>query len=609
MRHRPEFSVVEPVARDILEALRRLEYRGYDSAGIATLEDGKLTRVRASGAAQSQEKLAVEPLEGPYRRRPHALGDAWPADRENAHPHAAEKVAVVQTASSRISASCARSSSPRAMFSRARRTPKPVAHLVAEELKKRRPRRATRSGASLKRLQGRLRAGVSLRGASEDLLIGARRGSPLAVGFGPERRLSRFRRAGARASSSTEITYLDEDDWVEAVRARAPILNAVDAIVERARSRPLQAGLAARRQGQLPPLHGEGIHEQPEVVGRALAHYSISRMGPCACPSSCPSTRRRFARDDFRLRHGLLRRRSSRATGSSASRGSPVESTSPRSSATARRRCAEGGLMIVVSQSGETADTLAALRYAKARGPAYALDRQRRHLHHRARERDAAPTSPVPRSASPPPRPSPASSPSSPVSRWRSGARAASLSEAEEKALVASSRDAGADGQALKNEARIEPGARLARASSALYLGRGPAYPLALEGALKLKELSYIHAEGYAAGDEARADRADRLCHAGHRARPAGREPGEDVSNLQEVAARGGPSDPDRPGERPQGRRGGACGLLEMPEEAAGAFAALVYAIPAQLLAYHVAVFMGKDVDQPRNLAKSVTVE
>ena len=186
------------------------------------------------------------------------------------------------------------------------------------------------------------------------------------------------------------------------------------------------------------------------------------------------------------------------------------------------------------------------------------------------------------------------------------------LTEAREKELVAELiATPGLMAQVLKDEARIEPVARdVARASSVLYLGRGPSYPLALEGALKLKELSYIHAEGYAAGELKHGPIAlidfaiPVIVLAPHDASLE-----KTVSNLQEVAARGGHLILIGPESARVAASAELAGFIEMPEVAAGAFAALVYAVPAQLLAYHVAVFMGKDVDQPRNLAKSVTVE
>ena len=598
----------EPVARDILEALRRLEYRGYDSAGIATLEGGKLTRVRASGKLRNlEEKLAAQPLKGHIGLGHTRWATHGRPTENNAHPHAAEKVAVVHNGIIENFRELREELIAKGHVFASETDSEAVAHLVAEELKQgTAPREAV--GRALKRLKGAF-ALVFLFEGEEDLLIGARRGSPLAVGFGPNGAYLGSD-ALALAPFATEITYLDEDDWVELSRERAVIRNGEDAIVERAR-KPLQAGSLLVDKGNYRHYMAKEIHEQPEVVGRALAHYLDLANGTVRLPFELPFdpkalTRVTISACGTAFYAGLVARywleRFARL---------PVDIDIASEFRYREAPLTEGGLMVVVSQSGETADTLAALRYAKAEGQ-HILSIVNVDTSTIARESEIA--API------------LAGPEIGVASTKAftcqlavfaclalalGRARGVLSEAEEKALVAELIATPAlMAQVLKNEARIEPLARdVARASSALYLGRGPSYPLALEGALKLKELSYIHAEGYAAGELKHGPIAlidyamPVIVLAPHDASLE-----KTVSNLQEVAARGGHLILIGP-ESARKAAAELAGYLEMPEEAAGAFAALVYAIPAQLLAYHVAVFMGKDVDQPRNLAKSVTVE
>ncbi len=599
----------EPVARDILEALRRLEYRGYDSAGIATLEGGRLTRVRASGKLRNlEEKLAALPLKGHIGLGHTRWATHGRPTENNAHPHAADKVAVVHNGIIENFRELREELIGKGHVFASETDSEAVAHLVAEEMK----RGATPSeavGRALKRLKGAF-ALVFLFEGEEDLLIGARRGSPLAVGFGPNGAYLGSD-ALALAPFATEITYLDEDDWVELSRERAVIRNGEDAIVERAR-KPLQAGSLLVDKGNYRHYMAKEIHEQPEVVGRALAHYLDLANGVVRLPFDLPFdpkalTRVTISACGTAFYAGLVARywleRFARL---------PVDIDIASEFRYRESPLAKDGLMIVVSQSGETADTLAALRYAKGKGQ-HILAIVNVDTSTIARESEIA--API------------LAGPEIGVASTQAftcqlavfaclalalGRARGVLSEAEEKALVAELIATPAlMAQALKNEARIEPLARdVARASSARYLGRGPSYPLALEGALKLKELSYIHAEGYAAGELKHGPIAlidyamPVIVLAPHDASLE-----KTVSNLQEVAARGGHLILIGPESARKAAAAELAGFLEMPEEAAGAFAAIVYALPAQLLAYHVAVFMGKDVDQPRNLAKSVTVE
>ena len=354
------------------------------------------------------------------------------------------------------------------------------------------------------------------------------------------------------------------------------------------------------------------IHEQPEVVGRTLAHYLDLASGTARLPFDLAFDAKALSRVTISAcgtafyaglvaRYWLERFARLSVEIDIASEFRYREAPLPKD-----------GLMIVVSQSGETADTLAALRYAKAQGQ-HVLSIVNVETSTIARESDTVAQT--------------LAGPEIGVASTKAftcqlavfaclalalGRARGVLTEAREKELVAELIATPAlMAQVLKDEARIEPVARdVARASSVLYLGRGPSYPLALEGALKLKELSYIHAEGYAAGELKHGPIAlidfamPVIVLAPHDASLK-----KTVSNLQEVAARGGHLILIGPESARQAAAAELAGFIDMPEAASGAFAALVYAVPAQLLAYHVAVFMGKDVDQPRNLAKSVTVE
>ena len=287
------------------------------------------------------------------------------------------------------------------------------------------------------------------------------------------------------------------------------------------------------------------IYEQPEVVGHTLANYIDMAAERVALPMKLPFDFTKLqAHLDRRLRHRLLRRHGRANTGSSVSRTCRSRSISRRSSATATAPLGAGNLAIFVSQSGETADTLASLRYAREHKQHVLVGRQRADLDHRARERRGdADASPGRRSASLRPRPSPASWRRWPRSRSRPAAPAACCRETDEKTLVQALIEVPRHlAEALALEPQIEQLARdLAKCRDVLYLGRGTSYPLALEGALKLKEISYIHAEGYAAGELKHGPIAliDETMPVIVIA-PHDQVFEKTVSNMQEVAARGG---------------------------------------------------------------------
>jgi glucosamine--fructose-6-phosphate aminotransferase (isomerizing) len=599
-----------PVAGQLVEALKRLEYRGYDSAGVATLErGGALTRLRASGKLKNlEEKLAATPLQGAVGIGHTRWATHGKPTENNAHPHAADRVAVVHNGIIENFRELRQELMARGHKFSSETDSEVVAHLVAERLAAGDAPEAA-VAAALKRLKGAF-ALAFLFDDRPDLLIGARRGSPLAVGWSEEGAYLGSD-ALALAPFATSIAYLEEGDWVALRRDGTQFFDAADRPVERRRL-PLTPGSFLVDKGNYRHFMAKEIHEQPEVVGRTLAHYldlaegvvrlpfdldfdakSLSRVTISACGTAFYAGLvarywlERFARlsveidiaSEFRYRDPPL---------------------------------PEKGLMIVVSQSGETADTLAALRYAREHGQ-HILSVVNVETSTIARESDTVAKT--------------LAGPEIGVASTKAftcqlavfaclalalGRARGVLTREEERALVAELVAApGQMADALNREAQIEPVARdVARASSVLYLGRGPSYPLALEGALKLKELSYIHAEGYAAGELkhgpiALIDYAMPVIVLA----PPDSSLEKTVSNLQEVAARGGHLILIGSPRAREAAAAELAGYVEMPEAVAGPFAPLVYAVPAQLLAYHVATFMGKDVDQPRNLAKSVTVE
>jgi len=598
-----------PVAPALVEALKRLEYRGYDSAGVATLEKSGLTRVRASGKLRNlEEKLPEAALKGHIGIGHTRWATHGRPNETNAHPHASDRVAVVHNGIIENFRELREELTAKGHVFATDTDSEAVAHLVTEEMRKGAGPKAAVS-AALKRLRGAF-ALVFLFEGEENLLIGARRGSPLAVGWGAEGSYLGSD-ALALAPFATSIAYLDEGDWVALTRESAEFHDASDAIVERKRI-ALQAGSLMVDKGNYRHYMAKEIHEQPEVVGRTLAHYLDLATGGVRLPFDLNFDARALSRVTISAcgtafyaglvaRYWLERFARLSVDIDIASEFRYREAPLP-----------EKGLMIVVSQSGETADTLAALRYAKAQGQ-HVLAIVNVDTSTIARESDT-----IARTLA---------GPEIGVASTKAftcqlavfaclaialgRARGVLTAERERELVAGLVATPGLMAEVMKHEAQLEPVARdVARASSVLYLGRGTAYPLALEGALKLKELSYIHAEGYAAGELkhgpiALIDFAMPVIVLA----PPDASLEKTVSNLQEVAARGGHLILVGPQSARHAAAAELAGYIEMPEHVAGAFAAIVYAVPAQLLAYHVAVFMGKDVDQPRNLAKSVTVE
>src|SRR6516164_1699349 len=598
----------EPVADQLVDSLKRLEYRGYDSAGIATLEHGRLTRLRAEGKLKNlEQRLARAPLAGTAGIGHTRWATHGRPSESNAHPHASDRMAVVHNGIIENFHEL-RGELQAQGFSFASETDtEVVAHLVTREMKKGlTPTDAV--AATLPQLKGAFALAFLFEGEN-DMLIGARRGSPLAVGHG-DGEMFLGSDAIALAPFTDSISYLEDGDWVVVRRQGAEVHDAAGGVV----TRPVLKSNASAfvvDKGNHRHFMAKEIHEQPEVVGHTLAHYLDMASERVALPAALPF--------DF----GALERVSIAACGTAYYAGLiakywferfarlPVEIDVASEFRYREVPMTAGGLAVFVSQSGETADTLATLRYAKEHKQ-HALAVVNVPTSTIARESDVV----MPTLAGPEIGVASTKAFTCQLAVLACLALAAGrargvLSEEEEREMVrALIETPRLMAEALALEPQVEHFARdLAKSRNVLYLGRGTSFPLALEGALKLKEISYIHAEGYAAGELKHGPIAliDENMPVIMIA-PHDRVFEKTVSNMQEVAARQGKiiliTDP-------QGAHDVHMDLLSkltLPAMPA-TVTPLVYAIPVQLIAYHTAVVMGTDVDQPRNLAKSVTVE
>ncbi len=597
----------EAVCGRLLDGLRRLEYRGYDSAGIATDHDGVIDRRRAPGKLDNLAAvLRDQPLPGTTGIAHTRWATHGAPTEDNAHPHATQEVALVHNGIIENFKSLREELQARGRVFNSQTDTEVVAHLVSEQVEQ---------GASpteavakvLKRLHGAFALAILFR-AFPDMLIGARLGSPLVVGYGDgETYLGSD--ALALAPLTQRICYLEEGDWVVVTHDAAQIYDKDDQPVER----PITISGAtdvALSKGNHRHFMLKEIYEQPIVVAQTLRSYLRRLEGELALPT-----------EDFDL--ASVKRVTIVACGTSFYAGMvakywfeqfarvPVDIDVASEFRYRAPVLEEGGLALFISQSGETADTLAALRHARSEGQKIAVV-VNVPTSTMAREADLL----LPTHAGP--EIGVASTKAFTCQLAVLAALAANLarakgrlSETEEKAIVRhlSEAPAALNGALAYDEAIQAMAGSIAVARDVLYLGRGPDYPIAMEGALKLKEISYIHAEGYAAGEMKHGpialidENVPIIVIA-----PSGPLFDKTVSNMQEVQARGGKvvliSDYD--GIQAAGE--GCMATITMPK-VHPLIAPLVYAIPVQLLAYHVAVMKGTDVDQPRNLAKSVTVE
>jgi len=597
----------EEVADRLVDGLRRMEYRGYDSAGVCTVEGGQLVRRRAEGKLMNLvRELARDPAPGTIGIAHTRWATHGAPTAANAHPHATEELALVHNGIIENFRQLREALTARGRKFESDTDTEVVAHLISEQVEAGvSPEEAVK--AALPQLRGAFALAIAFR-RFPDMLIGARLGSPLVVGYGDgETYLGSD--ALALAPLTQRITYLEEGDWVIVTREGAAIFDKDNRPVTRDIVSS-GASAVAIEKGNYRHFMQKEIFEQPTVVAQTLRSYirqvdqsvalpqmdfdlsTINRVTIVACGTSYYAGMvakywfEQFARlpvdidvaSEFRYRDPVLE---------------------------------PGGLALFISQSGETADTLAALRHCKQAGQTIAVV-VNVPTSTMAREADLL----LPTHAGP--EIGVASTKAFTCQLAVLAALAANLAvkrgrmdRGEEAAIVSHLLETPAClNAALDHDEEIAAMAHLiAPARDVLYLGRGPDYPLALEGALKLKEISYIHAEGYASGEMkhgpiALIDEAVPVIVLA----PSGPLFEKTVSNMQEVRARGGKivliSDAEGLAEAGEG----CLATIEMPK-VHPLIAPLVYAVPVQLLAYHVACVKGTDVDQPRNLAKSVTVE
>src|SRR3984957_17567804 len=531
----------EPVAPLLIDALKRLEYRGYDSAGVATLENGVLTRRRAEGKLRNlEQKLAREPLTGAIGIGHTRWATHGRPNENNAHPHATDRLAVVHNGIIKNFSELRRELEAKGIKFATETDSEVIAHLVSDQIKQgRAPVEAVE--ASLPRLRGAF-ASAFLFAGEENLLIGARKGSPLAIGFGDDA-MYIGSDAIALAPFTDTVSYLEDGDCAVIHRTSAEIHDAKGDVVHRDVLKS-QASVMLIDKGNHRHFMAKEIHEQPEVVGHTLAHYLDMVAERVALPMDLPF--------DFRA----LRRISIAACGTAYYAGMvarywfeqfahlPVDVDIASEFRYREVPLDPGALSIFISQSGETADTLASLRYAREHGQ-HVLSVVNVPSSTIARESDIV----MPTLAGPEIGVASTKAFTCQLAALAALAVAAGrargvLSESDERRLVHALIEVPRHlTGALALEPLIEQLARdqLAKARDVLYLGRGTSYPIALEGALKLKEISYIHAEGYAAGELkhgpiALIDEAMPVVVIA----PYDRVFEKTVSNMQEVAARGG---------------------------------------------------------------------
>jgi len=597
-----------PVAEQLIDSLKRLEYRGYDSAGVATLEGDHLARRRAEGKLKNLEtKLRSQPLSGHTGIGHTRWATHGRPTENNAHPHATERVAVVHNGIIENFRELREMLEARGAVFKTETDTEIVLHLVDDLLQRGiKPVEAVR--AALSELRGAFALGFIFAG-EDNLMIGARNGPPLAIGYG-DGEMYLGSDAIALGPFTDTISYLEDGDWVVLTRTTATIFDKDNAVVQREVIKHSTATSLVDKANYRHFMAKE-IHEQPEVVGHTLARYVNMASERISLPVELPF--------DFRQ----IQRISISACGTASYAGYvgkywlerlarvPVELDVASEFRYREAPLRKGDLAIFISQSGETADTLAALRYAKSQG-VHTLSVVNVPSSTIARESETVLQT--------------LAGPEIGVASTKAftcqlmvlaalavaaGKARGELTDDDEAKLVHGLVEIPRlMAAALATEPQIEKLARdIAKSKDVLYLGRGTSFPLALEGALKLKEISYIHAEGYAAGELKHGPIAliDETMPVVVIA-PYDRVFEKTVSNMQEVAARGGKIILMTDAKGAAEATVNSLVTIVMPDMGS-TFTPMVYAIPVQLLAYHTAVIMGTDVDQPRNLAKSVTVE
>ena len=595
----------EPVAGRIVEGLRRLEYRGYDSAGIATLVDGRIERRRAEGKlANLQAVLDGQPLGGSVGVGHTRWATHGAPTEGNAHPHATARLAVVHNGIIENFRELRTELTQAGHRFETQTDSEAIAHLVTHLMDGGLgPVEATQ--AALARLQGAFALGLIFTG-HEDLVIGARRSCPLAVGHGDGENFLGSD-ALALAALTNRVTFLEEGDWVILTRAGIEVRDAAGQTVERPmRTMALSAGQIEK--GPYRHFMAKEIHEQPQVVGDTLAawldHTTRRPVMPSGLPDLAGITRLSLVACGTSFYAAMVARYWIEHLARL-----PVDVDIASEFRYREPPLVAGTLALFVSQSGETADTLAALRHCKAQGiataaivnvPESSMAREAGAVlaTHAGPEIGVASTKAFTCQLT-----------VLAVLALALASARGTIDQGEEARLCEALSELPARMfEILESDERIaEIGREVAQARDVLYLGRGITWPIAMEGALKLKEISYIHAEGYAAGELKHGPIAliDRDVPVIVLA-PHGALLEKTLSNMEEVRARGGRAilitdDPDVAVEE-------GITLIRLPK-VDPLVSPLLFTIPVQLLAYHAAVAKGTDVDQPRNLAKAVTVE
>ncbi len=593
-----------PAVPRVIDSLKRLEYRGYDSAGVAALVDGRVERRRAKGKIRELEAvLAEQPLSSTIAIGHTRWATHGAPSTPNAHPHKAGRVALVHNGIIENFAELKEDLLAQGRIFESQTDTEVVAHLLDHNLANgAEPLAAFK--ATLDRLTGAYALAVLIEGEHE-LILGARRGSPLVVGWG-EGEMYLGSDALAVGPFTQKISYLEEGDYVAVTRSGARMFDASGAAVEREIVQ-VSASSAMVEKGAYRHFMEKEIHEQPDSVQHTLSEYldlvtgkaktpavdfaSVDRLQIVACGTAFYAGQ--IGKYAFEKLAGLP---------CDVEIASEFRYRSPA--------LTPGTVAVAVSQSGETADTLASLTWCKAQGLKTAAV-VNVHSSSMAREAEIL----WPTHAGPEIGVASTKAFTAQVSALLALAVAAGVARgridaAREAELVKALFEAPRlIAEAVQMDGPIRAVAHdLSRATDVLFLGRGAMFPLAMEGALKLKEISYIHAEGYAAGELKHGP----IALIDEETPTIALAPLDDVyektaSNLQEVAARGGPVIMIAPANAPA-PHGAGIRRLDAPD-CHPLIAPLVYAVPVQLLAYYTAVQKGTDVDQPRNLAKSVTVE
>lgn len=596
-----------PAAPLLVEALRRLEYRGYDSAGVATLVNGHIDRRRAEGKLGNLSAVLDRAPLGGSTGIGHTRWATHGAPTEgNAHPHGTARVSIVHNGIIENHAELRAELEAEGQEFSTETDTETVAQLVDLHLQ-RGMDPISAAGAAFQRLQGAYALAMIFAGHPE-LIIGAQNGAPLAVGFG-EDEMFVGSDGLALAPLTRRIAYLNDGDWTVLDRRGARFFDRAGGAVQRAIKLTKLTG-AAIGKGNYRHFMEKELHEHPAVIGDTLHRmvnpgtravelpelpFDLARI-PRITLSACGSA----------FYAGLVGRWWFEAVARIPTDGDVASEFRYRTPP-----LPEGGMGLLVSQSGETADTLAALRYMREQGQ-HVLSVVNVPESSMARESEAVLET--------------VAGPEIGVASTKAftaqlsvlaclaiaaGRARGSITAAQEAALTAALLEIPAKAaEMLEQGERIEAvAARIAGARDVLYLGRGNCYPIALEGALKLKEISYIHAEAYAAGEMkhgpiALIDRSVPVIAIA----PSGPLFEKTASNLHEAAARGGQLIVFSDAAGAAKLRDIATDTIVLPT--VDPFVApILHAVPVQMLAYHVAVLKGTDVDQPRNLAKSVTVE